>query len=196
MAIARSFPFIPTRVLAAACVLTAAAGAAGCGSSTHSPQVASLSPAGHSSTAGGHATTGPANEGIPDPDGRPRETLDMTAHQLTALQAPFGACITRHHPFPKNNGYVRRFRKAVEACVNDEPLPPWQLDPANPQARAFIGRTVSCMRAKGYHAEASLFSSSYFGNRTWIVKFAPSSVQYQLQTEKAEDACHRQALTS
>jgi hypothetical protein len=40
---------------------------------------------------------------------------------------------------------------AQAACANLVPLPPWQYDPANPQAMGFVQRVVACLHQHGIH---------------------------------------------
>jgi hypothetical protein len=175
-------------VAACACLLALASALSACGGSSHSATVASL--AGHHTQSG--KTT--ANAGVPDPDGRPRESLYQTVHQLTAMMAPYDNCLfVKHNPLPKNSGYNARLRAGGAACIKMMPLPPWQLDPANPQARAYIGRVVTCLQQKGYHAAAAMSPNNGISTQAWTVDYTPQIVSVQARTEAAQEACQHQA---
>ncbi|MBM2619019.1 hypothetical protein JIG36_26025 [Actinoplanes sp. LDG1-06] len=96
---------------------------------------------------------------------RPRERLDTTPEEFEALLGPYNKCL-------KDRGYDPddAKRKAVsdagaqaatgpEAEAMDEafrvceqqfyPLPPWEKDPANPDARDFAVDVVKCLKGKG-----------------------------------------------
>ncbi len=179
------------RALAAAGALTAALLLAGCGSGSRQPPVASLWTHGSASSHGSSALS--ANDGVPDPDGRPREPLNATNAQEAALYNPYYACLRAHN-------YVDQFstsaRLAVVAkCEHLEPLPAWQVDPANPQARAFVGRTVTCLEARGYHARAVLVTSDPIGAPSWFIDYTPNRLNYTpVRPTAAQDACQQQAL--
>jgi hypothetical protein len=176
------------RMLLAACTIICGLLAAGCSSSGHQPGVASLPTARSSSSHGSTNASGHANDGIPDPDGRPRDTLNQTRHQITVLMAPFNQCVARHHGLTKAGLY-----ESLGVCKRYEPLVAWQVDPTNPQARSFIGRTVACIRSKGYDAAAAM-SRTLFGENFWTVQFTPATVGIGSQAEAAQDVCQQQAL--
>jgi hypothetical protein len=180
---------ICAHALAATCPLAVVLLLAGCGGSSHQPQVASLST--HGST-NSHASLS-ASEGVPDPDGRPREPLNATTAQEAALYDPYFACLRAHK-------YVDQFtagaRLAVAAkCEHLEPLPAWQVDPSNPQARAFVGRTVTCLEARGYHAMAALVTNIPIQAPSWFINYSPNNVNSgPRRPTGAQDACQQQAL--
>ncbi|GAB2611548.1 hypothetical protein Aab01nite_66890 [Paractinoplanes abujensis] len=95
---------------------------------------------------------------------RPRERLDTTPEEFEAMLGPYNKCL-------KERGYAPDDlkRKAVSDAAApavgpaseamDEayrvceaqfyPLPPWEKDPANPEARDFAVAVVKCLKNKG-----------------------------------------------
>ncbi len=181
------------RASLAAAGLTAAVLLAGCGGASHQSQVASLATSGNGHA---HASTGSApsaSGAIPDPDGRPRASLDDTNAQFNALYGPYDSCLRAHNFI---NAKTASAQLAVaSACEKLEPLAAWQVDPANPQARAFIGRTVSCLDGRGYHTTAVLLGSLPDQAAMWTIRYSPSRLNYTPQRPvTAQDACQQQAL--
>ena len=165
---------------------------AGCGGSSHQPHVASLAtPAGGSS---GHSSTRSlsSNQGIPDPHGAPRESLDATNAQNAALAKPYDHCVGPYH---YGRDY-KAFLAAASRCVRLIPLPPWQYDPSNPQARAYIGSVVTCLQARGYHVTAFLYKPDKPFSPIWDVVHPASHglFGYTARTRAALDSCQQQAL--
>jgi hypothetical protein len=180
---------IRARALAATSPLAVALLVAGCGGSSHQPQVASLST--HGST-NAHASLS-ASEGVPDPDARPREPLNDTNAQEAALYDPYFACL-RAHKYVDQLTASARLAVAAQ-CEHLEPLPPWQVDPANPQARAFVGRTVTCLEARGYHATAVLITNDAIQAPSWFINYTPNNLNAgPRRPTSAQDACQQQAL--
>lgn len=180
---------ISARALAATCSLAVALLLAGCGGSSHHPQVASLST--HGSTSAHASLT--ASEGVPDPDGRPREPLNATDAQEATLYDPYFACLRAHNYVDQLTASTRL---AVAAkCERLEPLPAWQLDPSNPQARAFIGRTVTCLEARGYQARAALVTNIPIQAPSWFINYSPTNLNSGPgRPTRAQDACQQKAL--
>jgi hypothetical protein len=88
---------------------------------------------------------------------RPRERLDMTSEEYEALLEPYNKCMREQGFDP-----VDARKKAEVAAVGSEaekanqicepqflPLPPWEKDPANPEARDFALDVVKCLRREG-----------------------------------------------
>jgi hypothetical protein len=171
--------------------LTAALLLAGCGGAAHQAQVASLPTHGTGSSSHRSASV-TANAGVPDPDGRPRAPLNGTAKQFAALYDPYFGCL-RAHRFIDAIGTKAQLAVAAK-CEKLDPLPAWQVDPSNPQARAFIGRTVSCMEARGYHARAVLDPSMPDAAAIWAVEYSPKDLITEHRTTVAQNACQQQAL--
>jgi hypothetical protein len=170
--------------LAAACLFTAAPLLTGCGGSSSRPQVASLPT--HGSVGSHHSAFTTSTEGGPDPDGRPRQPLNATKAQQEALYSPYYACLRAH-----NIQFGTKAKLAVlSKCERHEPLPPWQLDPSNPQARVFIGRTVTCLLAKGDHAQADLITNIPEQAPEWFITFPADTRSAAI----AQDGCQQQAL--
>jgi hypothetical protein len=175
---------IAVRVPAAACLFTAALVLSGCGGSSPRPQVASLPT--HGSVSSHHSAFTTSTEGVPDPDGRPRQPLNATKAQQEALYSPYYACLRAH-----NIQFGTRATLAVlSKCERHEPLPPWQFDPSNPQARVFIGRTVTCLLAKGDHARADLITNIPEQAPEWFITFPADTRSAAI----AQDGCQQQAL--
>ena len=81
---------------------------------------------------------------------RPRMTLDMTNTQISALYEQYSQCLaTNGFSKAKNPQDQVAMTKAENACVSEDPLPPWQIDASNPKAAEFIHAVVQCLRDKG-----------------------------------------------
>jgi hypothetical protein len=132
-------------VAVAALVLTA------CGSHQSTPQakVPALPTTGASSASGASGAAAATTSSDPEA-GRPRERLDMTNDELSALSAVYMQCMTA-------NGWDKRkadtdpaaVAKAEAVCHSKNPLPPWELDASNPHASDFVHALVQCLRGKG-----------------------------------------------
>jgi len=87
----------------------------------------------------------------------PRERIDGTAEDFEILLKPFEKCMKEHGLSPKGAllGTDNKLpSKAVEdaankACQPLYPLPPWERDPANPEAKDFARDVVKCLKEKG-----------------------------------------------
>jgi hypothetical protein len=93
------------------------------------------------------ASTSPSQE-------RPRRRLDDTAADSVALEKPFYKCMAAHgqpHPkgFEEGSGLPTALKAAQDACLKFWPLPPWEDDPANPEAKDFARNVVKCLKGKG-----------------------------------------------
>ncbi|WFE61265.1 hypothetical protein [Micromonospora sp. WMMD712] len=84
---------------------------------------------------------------------RPRERLDDTEEDAKARVRPYEKCMADHgvdvHRERAGGVTTGRIGKANKACENLLPLPPWELDPANPEARDFARDVVACLKEKG-----------------------------------------------
>ncbi|HET6504874.1 MAG TPA: hypothetical protein VFG87_29335 [Amycolatopsis sp.] len=142
-----------TRVLAAGVLALSAFAFAAC-TATSAPQaqVPTLPAAG--------SATQPAPAGTStDADaGRPRERLDMTNDEITALYGPYNQCLAANGDGKPTTGSGGMSAvtvdpgveaKAETACQSKEPLPPWELDANNPQGADFVHAVVQCLRDKG-----------------------------------------------
>jgi hypothetical protein len=89
---------------------------------------------------------------------RPRERLDMTPDEIGALMVPYQKCLKSHgvSDLDAKKGYdaahsggadVNEWQRYCEAHYF--PLPAWEKDPANPEARDFALAVVKCLRGKG-----------------------------------------------
>jgi hypothetical protein len=153
-----------SRVLAVGAVALFALSA--CGASGDAP------PSGGEPTRGGEvaslATPEVERTGSAQPKStRPRERLDTTPEEYEAMLEPYNKCMREHGGLTKEEERRRsapddpasRPLSAAESERSDEanricepqflPLPPWEKDPANPEARDFTLETVKCLKAKG-----------------------------------------------
>jgi hypothetical protein len=102
------------------------------------------------------ASTTPANSD----DKRPRERLDMTAAEEAALNEPYESCMAKNglgskdaaakqQSDSKTKSSPAEARAAEAECDKLLPLPPWEMDRNNPDARDFMQRVVDCLHSKG-----------------------------------------------
>jgi hypothetical protein len=137
----------PMVLVAAAVVL----GSAACSSPAADPapagkpEVATLRSAG--------AVTPSATAAAAQP---PRERIDGTDADFEALIKPYQQCMTRHGLGEKGqrlSDSAMPNKKVADAAEKDcrplYPLPPWELDPANPKAKDFARDVVKCLKGKG-----------------------------------------------
>jgi hypothetical protein len=95
---------------------------------------------------------------------RPRERLDGTPEEFEAMLGPYDKCLKEHGALPKREWYKDNERpdprtitkladkaEAADRICNPlyYPLPPWEKDPANPEARDFARDVVKCLKDKG-----------------------------------------------
>jgi hypothetical protein len=95
---------------------------------------------------------------------RPRERLDGTPEEFEAMLGPYNKCLKANGGLPKQEWYKEGEtpdRKKIEdlaekATAADRvcnplyyPLPPWEKDPANPEAKDFARDVVKCLKRKG-----------------------------------------------
>jgi hypothetical protein len=128
----------------------------GCSSepaATGTPRVATLASA-----------AAPSSVPSPAAPERPRERLDSTAEDWEAMIKPYDDCLAGHGLTPKGRRVGGSDGGAVEPGKIDEkkyeaadadcrpkyyPLPPWEYDPANPEAKDFARDVVACLKRKG-----------------------------------------------
>ncbi|MEU8241075.1 hypothetical protein AB0C07_22760 [Actinoplanes missouriensis] len=94
---------------------------------------------------------------------RPRERLDMTAEEYEVLLEPYNKCM-REQGFdpvgsrkkaglaaePVDGERAKAAERANQVCEPQFlPLPPWEKDPANPEARDFALDVVKCLKREG-----------------------------------------------
>lgn len=166
--------------------LTTAALTACSSTKDQNPQVADLPApgAGTSSSTDGKAAV-PADGA--DTAGRPRLRIDMTDAEFHAMFAPLDRCMSKQPGITDKSDpakYEASTKAALEVCKRFQPLPPAQVDAANPQARAFIGLVVTCLQGKGFQARAELYSDQ------WGVKY--SNDEQIISSEKPEADCMKQ----
>ncbi|GAA1647349.1 hypothetical protein [Actinoplanes couchii] len=95
-------------------------------------------------------------------DQRPRERLDTTPEEFELLMAPYNKCMGENGWNPKGDGSgsmqlkpgtakdEEQWQKANKICEPQYmPLPPWEKDPANPEARDFAVAVVKCLKKAG-----------------------------------------------
>jgi hypothetical protein len=97
-------------------------------------------------------STSPAHAS-PTPE-RPRRRLEDTAADSAALEKPFNDCMAAHGQhgkpgFAEGDDLPAALKAAQKACLRFWPLPPWQQDPANPEAKDFARDVVKCLKGKG-----------------------------------------------
>lgn len=90
---------------------------------------------------------------------RPRERLDMTPEEADQLFAAYSQCVADHGGSYKGSGESggpaphvvspEEDAAATAACVDKDPLPPWEYDTANPESGDFVHKVVQCLRDKG-----------------------------------------------
>ena len=88
---------------------------------------------------------------------RPRHRLDETEADYKALIAPLLKCMREHGVttekeatnWDSGNNWSKAHRTAQKACERFFPLPAWEQDPANPEAKDFTQKEIKCLRAKG-----------------------------------------------
>ncbi|MBS2548453.1 hypothetical protein KGQ19_16420 [Catenulispora sp. NL8] len=74
----------------------------------------------------------------------------MTNAQINVLYDQYNQCMARNGWSKQTNvGDQVAQTKAQNACVAEDPLPPWQLDASNPKAGDFVHAVVQCLRDKG-----------------------------------------------
>ncbi|MCA2214230.1 hypothetical protein [Jidongwangia harbinensis] len=111
------------------------------------PRVATLSSAGSTPSASAAAE-------------RPRERLDTTPEEAEAMRRPYDKCLTENGAPSKSDSVrltgaardkaAKKFEAANRICEPLYlPLPPWEKDPANPEAKDFARDVVTCIKGKG-----------------------------------------------
>jgi hypothetical protein len=117
------------------------------------------------------ATTAAATAATKAPE-RPRERLDTTSDEFEALLGPYNKCMRENGadfgkaelsdnatgaPGPADLGQIKpgtaeeeaKFDAAQKICEPQYyPLPPWEKDPANPEARDFAVAVVKCLKKR------------------------------------------------
>ncbi|MEV6304315.1 hypothetical protein AB0M02_33255 [Actinoplanes sp. NPDC051861] len=91
---------------------------------------------------------------------RPRERIGMTSEEYEALLEPYNKCMREQGFDPvdarkkaeaaADSAEGERAEKANRICEPQFlPLPPWEKDQANPEARDFALAVVKCLKGKG-----------------------------------------------
>ncbi|WP_250034411.1 hypothetical protein [Paractinoplanes maris] len=92
---------------------------------------------------------------------RPRERLDTTPEEFEAMLEPYNKCMEDQGGYTKGGAAGSRPKPASKAdSAKTEaanricepqfmPLPPWEKDPANPEARDFARDVVACLKKRG-----------------------------------------------
>lgn len=104
-----------------------------------------------------------ASSAAPRPE-RPRERLDGTVEEFEAMLGPYNKCLKEHGALPKSEWFKEGEnpdRKKIDELADKAteadrtcgplyyPLPPWEKDPANPEAKDFARDVVKCLKSKG-----------------------------------------------
>ncbi|HWS37286.1 MAG TPA: hypothetical protein VN408_31725 [Actinoplanes sp.] len=126
-----------------------------CGSPTADERTASTPKVATLQSAAPAAATSAASQ-------RPRERLDTTPEEFELMLAPYNKCMKELGIEGKEQpggGLSLRPATASEQAALDKankvcepqyfPLPPWEKDPANPEARDFAVAVVKCLKAEG-----------------------------------------------
>ncbi|WP_412751113.1 hypothetical protein [Krasilnikovia sp. M28-CT-15] len=95
---------------------------------------------------------------------RPRERLDTSPEEFEAMLAPYNKCLKEHgisvtdakraadraKPGDASSPEQQKADESFRSCeAQYYPLPPWEKDPANPEARDFAVAVVKCLKKKG-----------------------------------------------
>ncbi|MGA5299898.1 hypothetical protein ACPCHT_08215 [Nucisporomicrobium flavum] len=135
-------------VVMMAAVMLAGTACSNAESTGDSPQVATLASTGSTPSASASAAAA-----------RPRERLDTTPEEFEAMLKPYNECLREHGAKPKQD-WKRNERPTTRVISKLEaadkicnplyyPLPPWEKDPANPEAKDFARDVVKCLKEKG-----------------------------------------------
>jgi hypothetical protein len=137
----------PGQALAAVALTLLTAACSGGSSADAAPDVASLAGAGGTPAASASAKAA----------SRPRERLDTTPEEYEQMLKPLDKCLREHGAKPKSEWTGRpakadmdKLEAAGKICEPLYlPLPPWEKDPANPEAKDFARDVVKCLKGKG-----------------------------------------------
>lgn len=138
----------PGQALAVVALAVVASACSGGSSSSAAPDVASLVSTG----------TTPAASASAKAASRPRERLDTTPEEYEQLLKPFEKCVREQGAKPKSDwggstpsqSDIKKLEAANKICEPLYlPLPPWEKDPANPEAKDFARDVVKCLKDKG-----------------------------------------------
>ena len=88
---------------------------------------------------------------------RPRQRIDGTEADFQLLIKPYQKCMNNHGitsekgatGWSSGDDAPKEQRDAQKACEQFWPLPPWEQDPANPEAKDFSRDVVKCLKGKG-----------------------------------------------
>jgi hypothetical protein len=139
----------PGQALAAVALAAVASACSGGSSGSAAPDVASLVSTG---------ATPAASASVAAVASRPRERLDTTPEEYEQLLKPFEKCVREQGAKPKSDwggqrvsqAEVKKLEAASKVCEPLYlPLPPWEKDPANPEAKDFARDVVKCLKDKG-----------------------------------------------
>lgn len=122
---------------------------AGCSKTSSEPQVATIAPTSQAAPSESGTAADPSPTASPTPSGEPlRERLDMSVDELQALWRPHDECMESHGSSAKETQGAT-YDEALAACQQLVPLPPWEADRSNPDARTFWQAVVDCLHGKG-----------------------------------------------
>jgi hypothetical protein len=100
-------------------------------------------------------SSGPASAAAGKPE-RPRYRLDTTAEEEEVMLRPYYKCIDEKVGFDYQHmskkpppAAMKKLANAKQTCSSELPLPAWEEDPANPEAKDFARDVVKCLKGKG-----------------------------------------------
>jgi hypothetical protein len=74
----------------------------------------------------------------------------MTDDDLAALYQPYNQCLADNGVTSDDQLEAKQQADVVtQTCQPLYPLPPWEYDPNNPDARDFVDAVINCLRDKG-----------------------------------------------
>ncbi|MFG1609901.1 hypothetical protein [Actinoplanes sp. NPDC049265] len=136
-------------VTVVAVLLAVLAGGSGCSpepATTAAPRVATLA----------SPSTGPAASPSVAPSERPRYRLDTTREEEAVLLRPYYKCLKDKSGFDWEHmtekpppASMKKMGDIKQACSAELPLPAWEEDPANPEAKDFAHDVVACLKRRG-----------------------------------------------
>ncbi|KOV85209.1 hypothetical protein [Nocardia sp. NRRL S-836] len=135
-----------------------------CGQAAPPAQVASLQTSG--------STPAPASGTAPAEAEQPRLRMDMNDEEKRRLYDAHTACLAEKDPNATGSGPGPEGRRqysdeAWRACAKKWPLPPWEMDSANPAFKDNWHRNVQCLNSRGMKViETEPGSWTYDGEQT------------------------------
>jgi hypothetical protein len=101
-------------------------------------------------------SSGPAASAAAGKPERPRYRLDTTAEEEEVMLRPYYKCIDdkvgfdyQHMSEKPPPAAMKKLGDAKQTCSSELPLPAWEEDPANPEAKDFARDVIACLKRKG-----------------------------------------------